>query len=189
MFYANDSLVGSRDLEWLQGPLKILIGLFRQYGMVDNISKSKAMTFHPRETWSRMSEEAVVQKSTGRGENYKDSLRWRIPCPDFRVELTVGSMIAHWRRMNGTETEIDWNWLPFYQIEHLPHVFDVRFPKGNSQCQCTFPYFLGLPCTWNSLRDTLTGNIGGVTLGYWGNNPPPPSTNMNGTEDSSHLGV
>ena len=45
MFYADYGLVGSRYLEWLQGSLNMLIGLLRQYRLVDNTAKSKAMIF------------------------------------------------------------------------------------------------------------------------------------------------
>ena len=44
LFYADDSVVVSRDPEWLQGDLNVLIGLFRWYGLVSNVAKSKAVT-------------------------------------------------------------------------------------------------------------------------------------------------
>ena len=86
-----------------------------------------------------MSEEVVGQWSTERGAAYKERLRLWISCLDCGVYLTVGYIMEHQRRMHGTEPEIDWNYLPFSHTEHLPHMFDVRFLKGISQCQCPFP--------------------------------------------------
>ena len=47
LFYADVRVVGSRDPEEIQGALNVLIGLFRQYRLVVNVAKSKAMTCHP----------------------------------------------------------------------------------------------------------------------------------------------
>ena len=44
LLYADDGVVGLQDLEWLQGALNVFIGLFRWYGMVENVAKHKAMT-------------------------------------------------------------------------------------------------------------------------------------------------
>ena len=43
MFYADDGMVVLQDPQWLQGALGVLIGLLCWYGLVVNISKSKAM--------------------------------------------------------------------------------------------------------------------------------------------------
>ena len=44
MFYADYGMIGSRDLEWLQGVINVLIGLLRRVGLMSKISKSKTMT-------------------------------------------------------------------------------------------------------------------------------------------------
>ena len=67
LFYANNSMVRSWDPKWLQGFLNMLIGIFQRYVLVTNVSKSKAVTFHPGEIQSSMSEEVVGQQCTGRG--------------------------------------------------------------------------------------------------------------------------
>ena len=67
IFYVDDGLVGSREPEWLQGSISVLIDLLRQYGLVDNVANYKSMTCQPGAIWSGMSEEAVGQWSTGRG--------------------------------------------------------------------------------------------------------------------------
>ena len=43
VFYADDGMVGSQDLEWLQYLMKILVGLFQRYVLVANFAKSCRM--------------------------------------------------------------------------------------------------------------------------------------------------
>ena len=47
VFYANDGMVGSRDVEWIQHLMNVLVGLLRQYGLVSNIAKSRMMMCQP----------------------------------------------------------------------------------------------------------------------------------------------
>ena len=48
VFYADNGMVGSRDLDWLQHAMNVLVGLFRRYGMAYNFAKSRTMTCQPR---------------------------------------------------------------------------------------------------------------------------------------------
>ena len=41
---ADDGLIGSQDLEWIQGTINVLIGLLHGVGLVDNVAKSNTMT-------------------------------------------------------------------------------------------------------------------------------------------------
>ena len=41
---ANDSMVGSRDMDWLQNSMKVLVGHFQWYSLMANITKSRTMT-------------------------------------------------------------------------------------------------------------------------------------------------
>ena len=132
-------MVGSRDTEWLQVTLNVLISLFRWYRLVVNVASSKAMTCQPVTLRSGISEEVVGQHCTYRVETYWDLLRIWIPCPDCGVELTTGSMTVHRCRMYGTKPEVGWNRLPVSQTEHIPQVCDVIFPKVSSQCNAPFP--------------------------------------------------
>ena len=52
--------MGLWDPEWLHGTLNVIIGIFWRYGLVANLSKSKAMTFQLVSIWSGMLEEAVA---------------------------------------------------------------------------------------------------------------------------------
>ena len=133
LIYSDNIMVGSQDLEWIQGKLNVIIGLFQRYGLAENVFKYKAMAFHPGEIRSRMSEEAVGRGCTVKGETYICQLRRRIPCTDCGVELTAVLMTAQQWCMYGTEPNIKWNWLPVNQTEHITQVFEVSFPKGASQ--------------------------------------------------------
>ena len=67
VFYTNDRLMGSPDLEWLQVSLNILIRLFRRIGLEDNFAKPKTMTFQREAIILGMPEEAFVWRSSGKG--------------------------------------------------------------------------------------------------------------------------
>ena len=43
VFYSKNSMVVSRDSDWLQNKMNVLVCLFRRYGQADNISKSHTM--------------------------------------------------------------------------------------------------------------------------------------------------
>ena len=64
VFYADDDMVGSREPDWLQNLMNILVGLFRRYGLAANVAKSHTMTCQPGRLWSGMPEEAHDLKCT-----------------------------------------------------------------------------------------------------------------------------
>ena len=68
IFYANGGMVGSRDPNWLQGDLNVIIGLLRRYVLVANVIKSKVVICQPGALQSGMSEEAVGLSCTGIGD-------------------------------------------------------------------------------------------------------------------------
>ena len=87
------------------------------------------------------------------GVSYREQLRRRIPCLECGVEVTDGSMMAHWIRIYGTETEIYWNWLMFSQMEKLPYMYSFRFPKNMTHCPCPLTGLPGSSHTFNGPRD------------------------------------
>ena len=113
--YADNVVVGSRYLEWLQGSLNVLIGLFRVYRLVENVTKSRAMTCQLGTLWSGMQEESVVRRCMFRVLDCHERLRMRIPSSDYRIEIIAVLMTAHRSQMHGTEPGIDWNRLPVSQ--------------------------------------------------------------------------
>ena len=67
VLYANNGMVVSRDPDWLQHVMHVLVGLFRRYGLAANVSKSRTMTCQPDVLRAGMSEESVALKCTGVG--------------------------------------------------------------------------------------------------------------------------
>ena len=105
-------MVRSRDSEWIQHAMNVLVGLFKRYGLAANIAKSHTMTCHPGALRVGISEEAMPLNCTGVGDSYQVRIRRRIPCPECGVELTLGSMTAHRRRIHRIEPATDWSGLP-----------------------------------------------------------------------------
>ena len=69
IFYADDSLIGSQDPEWLQGAINVLIGILHRVSLMPNIVNSNTMTCQPVDICTGMSEENFSQRSTGEGTN------------------------------------------------------------------------------------------------------------------------
>ena len=105
-------MVGSHELDWLQHAMNVLVGFFRSYGLAANVANSRTMTYQPGALRAGMLEEVVVLKCTGVGYSYRVRLQRRIPWTECVVELTVGSITAHRRRIHRTDPTIDWSRLP-----------------------------------------------------------------------------
>ena len=64
-FYANEGMVGSRDPDWLQHSMNLLVNLFRWYGLAANAVKSRYMACQPGALRPGMSAEAKALKCMG----------------------------------------------------------------------------------------------------------------------------
>ena len=64
VFYANDGMVVSREPDWLQHVMNILVGLFKRFGLVANFAKSCTMTYQPGALWVRIMKESKALKCT-----------------------------------------------------------------------------------------------------------------------------
>ena len=133
VFYANDGMVGSRDLDWMQHLMNVLVCLFQRYGLVVNVAKLHTMTCQPDILRSGTSEEAKAMKCTGVVDSYQVIIRISIPLLECVFDLTKGLMTAHRRRVHGTEPAIDWSLLTVIQTEHQPEVYNVIFPRLTKQ--------------------------------------------------------
>ena len=67
VLYANGGMVREQDSECLYNTIKVLIGPFRKYGLVANVTKSQKMTCQPGSLWLDMTKEAVGSRCTGLG--------------------------------------------------------------------------------------------------------------------------
>ena len=61
----DDGMVGSREPDWLQYTINVLVRLFRRYSMADSVAKSRTMTCQPGSLRAGILEEAMVLKCTG----------------------------------------------------------------------------------------------------------------------------
>ena len=78
-FNATNRIVGSRNSDWLQHAMNILVVLFIRYGLVANIAESRTMTCQPSALRAEMPEESIALKCTGVGDSYRMRLQKRIP--------------------------------------------------------------------------------------------------------------
>ena len=58
VFYLDGRMIGSMDLEWLQGAINVIIRLFIKVFLMANVTKSNTMTCHPESIFTGMLEEA-----------------------------------------------------------------------------------------------------------------------------------
>ena len=64
-FYVDDGMVVSRESEWIQNSMNVLVGIFRCYGISANVAKSCTMMCQSGVIRSGMSEESKTLKCTG----------------------------------------------------------------------------------------------------------------------------
>ena len=79
VFYADLFMVVSRDVDWIQHPMNVLVGLYWRYGLASNFAKSQTMTCQPGALQSGISAEAKYLKRMGVGDLYCVRLRRPIP--------------------------------------------------------------------------------------------------------------
>ena len=127
LFCADDGLIGSREDQWLQQAMDVLVGVFRRVGWAANVGKTKTMTCFPGSMRTGLSNQAYERRVTGQGDSYRQRLHRRLPCPECGKNLAVGSLTHHRRRQHGVEPEIDWEALnPGVPSQPMAH--PVSFP-------------------------------------------------------------
>ena len=47
VFYADNCMMGTREPDWPQHVMTVLVGLFRRHGLAANVAKSRTMTCQP----------------------------------------------------------------------------------------------------------------------------------------------
>ena len=63
VFYADNGIIGSREPEWIQGAINVLIGILKRFGQMTNVAKSRTMTCHLGVIYAGVSEEAFSSRS------------------------------------------------------------------------------------------------------------------------------
>ena len=80
LFYANDGMVASSDLVWLQGAFKALVGLFDRVGLCTNVGKTAGMVCHPCQLAGKLTTEAYGRRITGVGLSFRERLKDQVAC-------------------------------------------------------------------------------------------------------------
>ena len=109
VFDADDSMIGSREPECPQGAINVLIRLFRRFGLISNVEKSKTKTCQPGVICTGISEEGFSRSSKVGGATYRYHLLWHIPCTYCGVELMVRSITDHHIQLYGMDTIMYWD--------------------------------------------------------------------------------
>ena len=123
VIYADDRIIRSRELEWIQGVINVLFGIFIRVVLMYNVSKSNTVSCQLGAIITGMLEEASSHSGIGERDMYWEHLCRSTPCPNCRVELTSGSMTAHRIRVHRTDPAIEWYRLPVIHTEHLTIVY------------------------------------------------------------------
>ena len=93
IFYADDGMVVSLDLTWIQGAFTVLVGIFDRVGLIKNVGKTVSMVCHPCQAGAgNRTDEAYDRRITGEGRSYAERQRERVECVEFREFLAIGSM-------------------------------------------------------------------------------------------------
>ena len=103
---------------------------------MSNVTKSKTMPRQSGAIHTLMLEKDFSQRGKGEGGTYRENLQQIILCSDCGVELIDGCRMDHIRNFHGTEPAIDWYQLIVRQTEHIPLVYELRFPTNMHSCQC-----------------------------------------------------
>ena len=72
LFYADDGMVASLDLLWIQGEFITLVGLFDRVSLRTNVGKTAGMVFFPCQAAGTQSEVAYGRRMTGEGPSYRE---------------------------------------------------------------------------------------------------------------------
>ena len=95
LFYADDSAVGSLDLEWLQNANQHLCNLFRDYiGLKPNNDKIETMSCHPGAIRDQCTMDVYKRRHKGTGTFYREREGKRTVCTQqvYGKNLALGSL-------------------------------------------------------------------------------------------------
>ena len=94
-FYADDGLLAATQPRRLQRALNILTILFGQVFLRENMQKTMIMACQICHAYDMMLVEAYERRKTGTGPTFWEGKWRRLECPEFRIEVTAGSLLTH----------------------------------------------------------------------------------------------
>ena len=95
MFYADNSMVASSDLVWLQIAFNALFGLFDRVGLQTNVGKTVGMVCHPCQAAGNITKAENGMRITGGGHSYRERHRDGVACAESGEQLEVGFLSIH----------------------------------------------------------------------------------------------
>ena len=96
LFYANNGMVVSLDIAWLQGAFTALVDIFDRVVLMTDVGKTVSMVCHPWQSGDgNRIEEAYGRRVTGEGRSYAERQRERVACGECGEFLVIESMSSH----------------------------------------------------------------------------------------------
>ena len=77
-FYADNGMVESTDLVWIQLAFDTLTGLFDRLGMQTNVCKTVGMVYRRCRSAGVRADEAYTRRMTGEGQSFRDRHQERL---------------------------------------------------------------------------------------------------------------
>ena len=75
-YCVDDGMIRSRNPEWLQWDINVLIGIFKTVGVMTNVEKFKTMNCQLGEICAEMLEKAGSCRRKLEGVTYQECLKW-----------------------------------------------------------------------------------------------------------------
>ena len=153
LYYADDGLIGSRDNQWLQMALDVLVALFRRCGLRTNTDKTKVMTCLPGHIRGSLSDPAYRRRLDGHGDSYRQRKRRRVNCPECDQDLSTGSLQQHMRSRHGQEPSPESTALSNEALtDRSAETYEVSFPRIRTSRECPVVGCPGRATSWTTLR-------------------------------------
>ena len=127
-FHANNGLVTATHMGRLQRVFDVLSGLFNRVGLWTNSRKMVNMACNPCLTLGKMSSAAYNQRRKGMGPIFWERNWRRVACPEFGVEVAVGSLLNHHQSQHGIGRG-DWRGTPPPPPPGEAQTYRVSFTK------------------------------------------------------------
>ena len=106
LFYADDGMVDSSYLRWLQGAFITLVSLFDRVGLRKNVGKTVGMVCHPCQEKGNLSKAAYMRRVTGEAPTYREQLKGQISCGACGELLEEVYLTSHMMNQHGRVEEI-----------------------------------------------------------------------------------
>jgi len=159
-FHADDGLVASRNHQWLQDALNVLVTLFQKVGPETSVDKTKIVVCHPSLVRTHLSDEACKRRLTGEGLSFRERKRQRVQC-----QWCVKNFAANHIDIHGAVAHHDAHFppfqKPFWRTHMCPNPSTSAGPESSftnvAQCQTAF-LLLSMQAPWPCM-DTSNTNI------------------------------